>query len=319
MVTKAVASRTISAHMPVAIPDPVDRQHHRPSSPGWTRELVLQAQELYHDLSRVLPGVRGDERRAGGHNGTSAHPRDRNVFAHELAAAGCIQAGLLPDTAPAVSGWDVAATLEPALQTWGDFFDFIPLPRSRLGIVVADVADKGAGAALYMALTRTLLRSCAPLQPKDPGQVLATVNARILTETQTSMFVTVFYGVLDPGTGTLRYANGGHNPPCLFRSNGRDTLAPTGMALGTLPDRNWETHRATLLPGDTLFLYTDGAIDARAPQGNAFGLERLLSTAQAHLGHPCAEIQAAVLDEIHRFVGRAPRFDDVTLMVVART
>lgn len=316
-----MASHSVPANRLIVTPAPADRQRQRhcPSGLGWARDLVFQARGLYHDLGQVLPSVRVDERRAGKHNGTSARPRNQKVVADELWEAGRIQAGLLPDTAPAVSGWDMAATLEPALETWGDFFDFIPLPCGRLGIVIADVADKGAGAALYMALTRTLLRSCAVLQPKDPGRMLATVNARILTETHTDMFVTVFYGVLDPETGTLRYANGGHNPPCLFRSTGRDALAPTGVALGALPDRSWETHSATLLPGDTLFLYTDGAIDARAPSGTAFGLERLLSTAEAHLGHPCAEVQAGVLDEIHRFVGRAPRFDDVTLMVVART
>jgi sigma-B regulation protein RsbU (phosphoserine phosphatase) len=133
------------------------------------------------------------------------------------------------------------------------------------------------------------------------------------------MFVTVLYAVLDPGTGTLTYANGGHIPARLFRSDGMQVLAPTGMALGMVSDVNWETRTVSLSPGDTLLLYTDGALDAQAVDDGAFGLERLLSTAQAQLGRPCAEIQAAILDELHRFVGSTPRYDDVTLIVIART
>ncbi|MEJ2208976.1 MAG: PP2C family protein-serine/threonine phosphatase [Anaerolineae bacterium] len=284
-----------------------------------TRNLLLQARERYHDVAQALRNISLAEKRAASPAGASAHPRNHDLVTAELVEAGHIQAGLLPDAVPYLPGWDLAATLEPALETWGDFFDFIPLPCGRLGIVVADVVDKGMGAALYMALTRTLLRSCAPLNPQEPGETLAEVNARIMAETHTGMFVTLFYGVLDPEAGSFRYANGGHNPAYLFGPDEQDELVPTGMALGVVPDVCWETHTLRLTPGDTLFLYTDGAIDARAPDGDTFGLERLLSTVQAHLGHPCTSIQAAVLDEIHRFVGRAPRFDDVTLMVVTRT
>ena len=242
---------------------------------------------------------------------------------HELAEAGRIQAGLLPETLPVLANWDVAAAFEPARETSGDFYDFIPLPDGRLAIVVADVADKGAGAALYMALARTLLRSAAALHPQEPGQVLAAVHERIVTETHTDMFVTVFYAVLDPENSIVLYASGGHNPGYVFQAGEAHPLAGTGTALGImpslLPDARWETDSVTLSPGDTLLLYTDGAIDARAPDGPAFGLERMLIAARARLGRPAAEVQAGLLDEIHRFVGDAPRFDDLTLMVVART
>ncbi len=318
---EAVDSYSILGHGPAAIQARPNgqRQRHGPGSLRRMPDLLSQARDLYADLRLALHRGRVDQRRAAERSRSFARARPQDAIARQLATAGRIQAGLLPDTAPSFPGWDVAATLEPALETWGDFFDFIPLPGDRLALVVADVVDKGAGAALCMALTRTLLRSCAGLYPNDPGRVLETVNARILNETNTGMFVTVFYGVLDPETGTLHYANGGHNPAYLFGQNGQRTLALTGMALGAVLDTSWETRRANLSPGDTLFLYTDGAIDAQAPDGGTFGLERLLSTVQAHLGRSCAQIQAAILDEIHRFVGRAPRFDDLTLMVMART
>jgi serine phosphatase RsbU (regulator of sigma subunit) len=280
--------------------------------------LLRQARDIYQKLGMARRATQADEKLAALRNKAFAQARDHDTATHELAVAGRIQAGLLPEALPAIPGWEVAATLEPARETSGDFYDFVPLPGGCLGIVVADVADKGAGAALYMALTRTLLRSSATLYPQEPGRVLATVNERILAETHTDMFVTVFYGVLDPETGALVYANGGHNPGYLFRSGDVQLLAGTGMALGVVPDAAWHQEAAHLDAGETLLLYTDGAIDARALDGQPFGLERLLATAQAHLSGSPAEMQAAILDEIHGFVGDAPRFDDLTLLLVAR-
>ncbi|MGC9334327.1 MAG: SpoIIE family protein phosphatase [Anaerolineae bacterium] len=281
--------------------------------------LLRQARDIYQKLGLARREAQVDEKLAELRNKAFAQARDHDTATHELAMAGRIQAGLLPEAVPAIPGWKVAATLEPARETSGDFYDFVPLPGGCLGILVADVADKGAGAALYMALTRTLLRSSAAMYPEEPGRVLATVNERILAETHTDMFVTVFYGVLNPETGTFVYANGGHNPGYLFRAGDARPLAGTGMALGVVPDAAWHQEAAHLDAGDTLLLYTDGAIDARALDGQPFGLEQLLATAQAQLSGCPAEMQAAILDEIHGFVGDAPRFDDLTLLLVART
>jgi len=235
----------------------------------------------------------------------------------------------LPRETPYFPGWQIAAAIEPARETSGDFYDFIRLQDGALALVIADVADKGAGAALYMALTRTLLRTYAAADPRHPAAVLDAVNRRILSETDTDMFVTLFYAVLDPVEGTLTYANAGHNPPFLLRSgqslpepganDGIERLYNTGMALGVVPEATWREETVRLDPGDALVLYTDGALDARTSADEPFGPERLLATARTRLQAGASRMEEAILSEIHAFVGDAPRFDDVTLVVVKRT
>jgi phosphoserine phosphatase RsbU/P len=136
------------------------------------------------------------------------------------------------------------------------------------------------------------------------------------------MFVTLFYGVLDPASGTLTYANAGHNPPFLLRSANSDRvdqLHNTGMALGVVPEAAWREETVHLGSADTLVLYTDGAIDALSSDGESFGSERLLSTVRATLPANAPDAEDAILSAIHTFAAGAPRFDDVTLMVVSRT
>ena len=242
----------------------------------------------------------------------------------ELALAGRIQEGLLPEKVPSLPGWQLAVALEPARETSGDFYDFIPMPDGRLGLVIADVADKGAGAALYMALSRTLIRTHSAEFATQPALLLQTANERILEETHTDMFVTVFYGVLEAETGLFTYCNAGHNPPLLVGADRVEALTRTGLPLGIVGDTTWEEGTAQLARGDALVLYTDGATDAQTAEGTLFGQERLLAVIQAcqEQSGPCGtdaeQMKRAVLDAIHEFVGDAPRFDDLTLMVVAR-
>jgi sigma-B regulation protein RsbU (phosphoserine phosphatase) len=241
--------------------------------------------------------------------------------AKELAAAGRIQEGFLPEELPRIPGWQLAAKLEPARETSGDFYDFIPLPDGRLGIVVADVADKGAGAALYMTSVRTLIRTFATEHSTQPELALGAANDRIVSDTHTDMFVTTFYGILDPATATLTYCNAGHNPPFFLSAQERDAvqaLRRTGMPLGIYGDATWGQDAVQFSAGDALVLYTDGITEAQNAQEELFEEERLLKTAKAHLRSSAQEIQEALLAEVHGFAGDAPQSDDLTLVVVVR-
>lgn len=240
---------------------------------------------------------------------------------HELALAGEIQARFLPKALPEVSGWQLAVTLVPARQTSGDFYDVIPLPNGRLGLLVADVADKGTAAALFMALSRTLVRTYAVEHHTRPDFALRVANNRILTDTAVDLFVTLFYGVLDPVTGTFVYCNAGHNPPFLLRNGDTGTvekLTRTGLPLGIFSGGTWEQRSVQLSVGDVLVLYTDGVTETQDHNAIFFGEERLLDVLRAHLDKSAQEIQSALMMEIQSFTKGAPQYDDIALMILVR-
>lgn len=308
------------AHM-IQLAAEVHLRRGEPADLARAQELFRQARDRFYEIGAQRLGEEAGRRLALLRSELEARALAHGQAARELAVAGRIQAGLLPETIPELPGWQLAAVLEPARETSGDFYDFIPLPGGRLGILVADVSDKGAGAALYMALSRTLVRTYAAQHPDRPGEVLAAVNRRLLGETHTGMFVTVFYGVLDSAEGSLVYGNAGHNPPVLLRAAPAGTaewLSRTGMALGVTENTAWEEGRRILAAGDTLLVYTDGLPDAQGPSGELMGTARLLEAARAHRGLPAAAMQQALLAEVHRFIGDAPRHDDITLLVVVR-
>jgi serine phosphatase RsbU (regulator of sigma subunit) len=269
----------------------------------------------------------------------------------ELALAGEIQAGLLPQELPQPPGWQIAAVLEPTRETSGDFYDVIPLPSGRLGIVIADVADKGMGAALYMTLSRTLIRTYAVEHEQRPDLVLRAVNGRLMADSRAVMFVTVFYGVLDPLSGRLDYCNAGHNPPLLFHPHPRpvapgeqnetnywfpelaaeavrspaatvevqhQALERTGMALGMLEEAPLNRETVILQPGAVLVLYTDGVTEAGRRAGEFFEVERVVEAAQDCLDCPAQDMLDGLLGAVHNFVGEVGQEDDVTVMVVRR-
>jgi serine phosphatase RsbU (regulator of sigma subunit) len=237
----------------------------------------------------------------------------------ELALARSIQSSFLPETIPVLPGWQLTAALEPARQIAGDFYDFIQLPDGKLGILIADVADKGLGSALYMALSSTLIRTFASEYPQEPAMVLKTVNQHILRNARANLFVTVFFGVLDPISGMLCYANAGHNPPYLFGStNGIKTLNNTGMPLGIDEDNDWGQNEVLISPGDRLLLYTDGVTDAQNNEGEFIDRKIILSIAQQNNGKSVQEVLQGILDRVHHFVGDASRFDDLTVVILGR-
>ena len=244
-------------------------------------------------------------------------------MAQELELAGRIQATFLPDTPPDIQGWDISAAIVPARQTSGDFYDYLDLGNGRFAIIVADVADKGTGAALYMALSRTLIRTYATQFPDSPAEVFLAANERILADTFSDQFVTVFYGVLNNFEQTLTYANAGHNPAYLVSKNGRSApqeLSKTGIPLGIFEELSWRNNVISFAPGDCLIMYTDGVTEAHNHANEEFGEERLLDIVKGEMGNgrSAQHIQENIIDAIHTFTGDAPQFDDITLMILQR-
>ncbi|GAA2752356.1 PP2C family protein-serine/threonine phosphatase [Kitasatospora cinereorecta] len=267
-------------------------------------------------------------------------------YERELQIGREIQEGFLPEGLPAPEGWDLDVRFKPARKVAGDFYDAFELVnRRRLALVVADVCDKGVGAALFMALIRSLLRHTAEhsgLQsliaaqhaaPAGQSSVIPVVGATplmnavvgtngYLTRNHSGQgyFATMFFSVLDPLTGNLVYINGGHNPPLLVPREGGEPrpLEPTGPAVGVIPDCAFALGYAEVRPGDTLFVYTDGVPEARNEQGEFFGDERVLDLLRRPAASGSALLErmdAALRDHI----GAAEQHDDITMMAVHRT
>jgi serine phosphatase RsbU (regulator of sigma subunit) len=241
----------------------------------------------------------------------------RSRLEHELQLARQVQVSLLPDRLPSIPGFGLAADWRSAREMAGDFYDVFPLPDNRWGIIVADVSDKGAAAAMYMAMTRSLIRTSAPAHAR-PAAALKDVNRQLLAHSSADMFVTVFYAVLEPDTHTLSYANAGQNPPLLRRALGDlQLLNRTGMALGLFAEIEISDAALALESGDTLVVYTDGLTDALNKQGEDYGLERLSALLGAAPTGSAESRLSALLDDLEAFTGDVPPFDDVTLLVLA--
>jgi sigma-B regulation protein RsbU (phosphoserine phosphatase) len=246
----------------------------------------------------------------------------RERLEREIEVAQNIQASFLPDACPEFPGWDICAFWRSARQVGGDFYDFIPLRShdggERWGIVVADVSDKGVPAALYMALSRTLLRSVA-IGRISPAATLARVNDLILADARSEQFVTVFYGVWEPASGCFTYASAGHNPPVWARHDDRlQPLGGQGMALGVMDGVEYREHEIHLQPGDVLVLYTDGLPDAINALEEEFGMARLEAVVQQTRRQSASEIQSALTRAVQAHVGPTEAFDDMTLVVLKR-
>lgn len=243
----------------------------------------------------------------------------RERLEQELRLARGIQESFLPEHAPEVQGWQIAAYWRSARQVGGDFYDFIRLggDQNRLGIAIADVADKGVPAALFMALSRTLLRAVA-IGRQSPADTLMRSNDLILSDARSDLFVTVFYMTLSADASDISYANAGHNPPLLIRAIDPKPsyLLDHGMALGVMRDIPLGESVVDLQEGDVLVLYTDGVTDAQSIEEEEFGLKRLEQAVQSCIAGTAKEIVQAVEQAIHAHVGDEMPFDDITLVVV---
>ena len=284
------------------------------------RSFLQQAAQLFGEIGAAHYTKLAKERLQNLEVQSYAQALAHQKVAQEMIEAGKIQTGFLPVMAPRLPGWQFAAALEPSHQTSGDFYDFIPLPNGRLGIVIADVADKGAAAALFMALTISLIRTYAVQYDTEPERVLSETNRRILEDTHTDLFVTVFYAILDPTTGTLLFSNAGHNPPYHFPNETGDSRVFTkpGIPVGVFEDTTWTRDSVDIAPDDVVVLYTDGVTDAQNERDEFFSTHRLLTAVKAALGSSAEALKEAILTDIHRFVGGVPQFDDITLVVLVR-
>jgi len=246
---------------------------------------------------------------------------EKGRMERELQMAHEIQAGLLPGETPQVSGWEFVARWQPAREVAGDYYDFIPLDPGggQLGLVIADVSDKGMPAALFMALTRSVVRASVGHAP-SPADGIAHANRLICADASGGMFVTLFYALLNPETGEMTYVNAGHNPPLLYRAD-QDQLTEltrTGMALGVMEDTSFEQRTVRLNAGDFVFLYTDGVTEALDSQRREFGEGRLQRVILDKRHAPAADMVAGLEQALREFVGASSPADDVTIVAAKR-
>ncbi|PWB52976.1 MAG: hypothetical protein C3F13_10155 [Anaerolineales bacterium] len=237
----------------------------------------------------------------------------------ELQLAREIQMTFLPDRLPDLPGWDICAHWQPARQVSGDFYDVLKLDGNRIGLVIADVADKGMPAALFMTLIRTLIRSTAKEKP-SPAAVLKQVNDLLFPDSKHGLFVTVFYGVISLDTGEFVYANAGHNPPIIInaRQEGLVELTRTSIALGIFDDIEVTERYIQINPGDLVFLYTDGITEAFSVGEEMFGTQRLFDLLSKHGFTTCADLLEMIVGSVLEFIRGAEISDDMTLAAIFR-
>jgi sigma-B regulation protein RsbU (phosphoserine phosphatase) len=244
----------------------------------------------------------------------------QQLIKRELETAYSIQASFLPDTIPQVDGWDIGALWCPVRNVAGDFYDFYRLADGRLAVVIADVSGKGIPAALFMALSVTVLRFGMTLN-LPPEEVTRRANDMILSEQRSRMFATTFVSYIALDTGDVLFSSGGHNPALLYRAETRNCEYATssGVAVGIFREAEFVPGTMHLEIGDILVLYTDGITEAINDDEDEFGEERLESLVVQHTALPAQELAELILDEINAFAGEQDLFDDATLVVLKRT
>lgn len=310
-------------------------------------EVIAAFNQMYHQIHEAISDRKNAE--AALHKSFKQVKAYSQALNQELERGREMQANFLPSKLPVREGWEFAAFFKPARQVSGDFYDAFELPGDSVGLVIADVCDKGVGAALFMALFRSLIRifsgqtslnglSCrytdvATANPAEDTEEVAsnathfnalkaiqlTNDYIVQNHEDLAMFATLFFGVLDPVTGDLAYINGGHDPLFILNPSGgvREHLGPTGPAVGVQPDVNLEIRQTRMNPGEILFGYTDGVTEARAEDGSFYSEKRLmafLKTGAASTGQLLDRLSL----EVENHIGGAQRFDDITMLAVRR-
>jgi serine phosphatase RsbU (regulator of sigma subunit) len=244
-----------------------------------------------------------------------AHARER--IEQELHVARRIQEASLPKDVPELEGWEISPRYRPAREVGGDFYDFIELVDGNLGLVVGDATGKGVPAALVMSTTCGMLRAVTQASNYSPGEVLQRVNEALFARIPANMFVTCFYAILDPQSGTLSFANAGHDLPYVRRSGDADELMARGMPLGLMPGMGYEEKEIILGAGDRALFYSDGLVEAHNPEGEMFGFPRLQALVAMHAeGEPLVDF---LMEELYSFTGEGwEQEDDITLVTLHR-
>ena len=249
---------------------------------------------------------------------------ERERISTELDLARTIQAGSIPSTFPAFPDrrdFDVHASMTPAKEVGGDFYNFFLIDDDHLALVIGDVSGKGVPAALFMMVTNILLSEYARMRPGTPGEVLTSVNDRLCPHNRAEMFVTVWLGILELSTGKLTAANAGHEDPALCRAGGSFELWKTrhNVAVGVMEGVRFRDSTLQLAPGDKLFIYTDGVPEATDAGLAMFTLPRMMNALDRCRGGSPRDILEGVLQEVDAFVGDAPQFDDLTMLCLSLT
>jgi len=272
-------------------------------------------------IHRIVGGKITDEWNPGSNLAELAQQRleqvriERERIEQELKVARSIQHASLPEELPDLEGWQIAPYYQPAREVGGDFYDFFELEDGRLGIVVGDATGKGVPAALVMASARSMLRAVAQTS-NSPGDVLRRVNDPLATDIPPNMFVTCFYCILDPNSGSLSYANAGHDLPYVRRRGGEaEELKARGMPLGLMPKMSYEENKIVLNAGQSVLFYSDGLVEAHDPIGEMFGFPRLRALVAEH-GEKGSLVDF-LLEELYSFVGEGwEQEDDITLLTL---
>lgn len=238
---------------------------------------------------------------------------------HDLQVATRVQRSFLPGETLDTGSSHIHATMHAAKEVGGDFYDFFPLDDHRIGVVIGDVAGKGVPASLFMAVTRTVIRATARYVEEGPGKCLEMVNETLVDASRSDLFVTVFYGIYDQRDGSLVYANGGHNPPVLVAPGRAERLPLTGgVALAMFDGLPYDVGQVQIPPDGKLFIYTDGVPEATNREEEEFGYERMEANLLTSAERSPRDTIETMLRTVEEFVGEAPQFDDITMLVLGR-